>query len=133
MSRSSPELHWPTWMGVVADDLGAQTRFYRDVLGLRQIEAGEGWVEFDLDGHLFEVIQRSELPQYAARRYQVGFTVADLESSREALMAAGVTAISDIEGGDDTLNRWCYFRDPEGNVFELTEWLAERGAASEPG
>jgi catechol 2,3-dioxygenase-like lactoylglutathione lyase family enzyme len=126
MNGSMPALQWPSWMGVVADDLEAQTRFYRDVLGLRQTEAGDGWVQFDLDGHLFEVIQRSELPQYDARRFQVGFTVPDLETAREALVAAGVHAISEIDGGDDTLNRWCYFRDPEGNVFELTEWRVDQ-------
>jgi catechol 2,3-dioxygenase-like lactoylglutathione lyase family enzyme len=129
MSESKATLHWPTWMGVVADDLERQTHFYRDVLGLRQLEAGDGWVEFDLDGHLFEVIQRSELPQYDRRRYQVGFTVSDLERAREALIAMGVTPITDIEGGDDTRNRWCYFRDPEGNVFELTEWQVDPGTA----
>ena len=130
-SSRAAELHWPTWMGVVADDLEAQKRFYRDVLGLREVEAGDGWVEFDLDGHLFEVIQRSELPQYDAHRYQVGFTVSDIERAREALIAAGISAISDIEGGEDTFNRWCYFRDPEGNVFELTQWRGDREAPSD--
>jgi catechol 2,3-dioxygenase-like lactoylglutathione lyase family enzyme len=116
-------------MGVVADDLDAQAAFYRDVLGLHETEAGDGWVEFDLDGHLFEVIQRSELPQYEARRFQVGFTVADIEAARDALVAAGVEPISGIEGGDDTDNLWCYFRDPEGNVFEITEWRGRKTGA----
>jgi catechol 2,3-dioxygenase-like lactoylglutathione lyase family enzyme len=109
-------------MGVVADDLEAQTAFYRDVLGFRQTEAGDGWVQFDVDGRMFEVLERSSLPQYDARRFQVGFTVADIEATRESLIKAGAEPISDIEGGGETENRWCYFRDPEGNVFELTEW-----------
>jgi catechol 2,3-dioxygenase-like lactoylglutathione lyase family enzyme len=125
MSKPSTPFHWPTWMGVVADDLEAQTRFYRDVLGFRQRGAGDSWVEFDLDGRLFEVIGKSALPQYDAPRYQVGFTVSDIEEARAALIEAGVTAISEIEGGDDTDNRWCYFRDPEGNVFEITEWRTD--------
>jgi catechol-2,3-dioxygenase len=124
-------LGWPTWLGVVADDLDAQAAFYRDVVGLRQTEAGDGWVQFDLDGHLFEVIQRSSLPQYQARRFQVGFTVANIEAARDALVTAGVEPISGIEGGDDTDNLWCYFRDPEGNVFEITEWRGRK--AGTPG
>lgn len=116
------ELGWPTWIGVVADDLEAQRRFYRDTLGLAETAAGDGWVEFDLDGRLFEVISRSELPQYEARRFQVGFTVDDIEAARTELIGRGIEPISEIEGGEDTLNRWCYFRDPEGNVFEITEW-----------
>jgi catechol 2,3-dioxygenase-like lactoylglutathione lyase family enzyme len=119
----SVQLGWPTWMGVVVDDLDAQAAFYRTVLGFRQTEAGEGWVQFDIDGRMFEVIERSKLPQYEARRFQVGFTVSNIAATRQALVAAGVEAITAIEGGSDTANRWCYFRDPEGNVFEITEWL----------
>jgi catechol 2,3-dioxygenase-like lactoylglutathione lyase family enzyme len=116
------KLGWPTWVGVVAEDLEAQRRFYRDVLGFRETEAGKDWVQFELDGQLFEVIARRSLPQYAARRFQVGFTVHDIQEAREELIRAGVEPISEIEGGDDTTNDWCYFRDPEGNVFEITEW-----------
>ena len=117
---------WPTWIGVVADDLEGQAAFYRDVLGLPETERGEGWVQFDLDGGLFEVIQRSAEPQYGSRRTQVGFTVDDIEGARAALIAAGVEPLTEIEGDDDTDNRWAYFRDPEGNVFEITQWLRPR-------
>jgi catechol 2,3-dioxygenase-like lactoylglutathione lyase family enzyme len=51
------QLDWPVWIGVVADDLEAQRRFYRDVLGLRELEASEEWVEFDLgSGRKLEVL-----------------------------------------------------------------------------
>jgi catechol 2,3-dioxygenase-like lactoylglutathione lyase family enzyme len=119
-------LGWPTWLGVVADDLQAQAAFYRDTLGLRQGESGDGWVQFDLDGHLFEVIQRSSLPQYDGRRFQVGFTVDDIRQTRSQLIAGGVVPITEIEGDDDTDNLWAYFRDPEGNTFEITEWKRKR-------
>jgi catechol 2,3-dioxygenase-like lactoylglutathione lyase family enzyme len=118
-------LHWPTWMGVVAKDLEAQRRFYRDVLGLREADSGPGWVHFDLGGNMFEVIQREDVPQYDAARYQVGFTVDNIETARTELVRLGVEPLTDIEPTEpgDTANRWCYFRDPEGNVFEITEWL----------
>jgi catechol 2,3-dioxygenase-like lactoylglutathione lyase family enzyme len=117
------KLGWPTWIGVVADDLERQRRFYRDTLRLTETEAGPDWVQFDVDGHLFEVIRRSSLPQYETRRYQVGFTVDDIRATRDELIASGLEALTQIEGGDDTDNLWCYFRDPEGNVFEITEWI----------
>ncbi len=123
-----PRLGWPTWMGVVVDDFERMTAFYRETLGLQQTEAGDGWVQFELEGRMFEMIQRSALPQYDARRYQVGFTVGDIDAAREALVAAGVTPIGEIEGGNGTANRWAYFRDPEGNVFEITEWLDRRAS-----
>jgi catechol 2,3-dioxygenase-like lactoylglutathione lyase family enzyme len=116
------KMGWPTWIGVVADDMEAQRRFYRDTLGLRETEVGPDWVQFEPDPQLFEVIRRSALPQYEARRYQVGFTVDDIQAARDELLRGGPEAISEIEGGPDTENLWCYFRDPEGNVFEITQW-----------
>jgi predicted enzyme related to lactoylglutathione lyase len=117
------KLGWPTWLGVVVDDLEGMATFYRETMGFRQTGQGDDWAQFDVDGRLFEVIARSSnLPQYDERRYQVGYTVDDIEAVRESLVAAGVEMITGIEGDDDTDNVWCYFRDPEGNVFEITQW-----------
>src|SRR5689334_5185056 len=80
-----PKIGWPIWVGVVADDLAAQTAFYREVLGLRQTGSGPDWVHFELDGGILEVLERSSLPQYDARRVQVGFEVDDIAVAREAL------------------------------------------------
>ncbi len=55
----------------MADDLEAQRRFYCDVLGLRETEAGTDWVQGDPDGHPFEVIRRgrcSRPPHRASTR-----------------------------------------------------------------
>lgn len=123
-------LRWPTWLGVVVEDLEAMTRFYRDILGFRQTGGGEDWVHFEIEGKTFEILQRSSMPEYDRPRYQVGYTVDDIERVRERLVASGVEAISGIEDAEGTLNRWCYFRDPEGNVFEITEWKA--GVEPEP-
>ncbi len=115
-------LGWPCWIGVVADDLDRQRRFYRDVLGFTEIDDGPGWVQFDFgDGRLVEVIQRSDEAQYDAVRCQVGYEVADIAGARDALVAKGVEAISDLLGDAAAGGRWCYFRDSEGNVFELKE------------
>jgi catechol 2,3-dioxygenase-like lactoylglutathione lyase family enzyme len=113
-------LRWPSWVGVVAGDLAGQRRFYRDVLGLREVEAGDGWIGFDLDGNWFELLAVSERPQYERPRYQVGFEVEDIETARAELIRRGVKPISEIEGSEAT-SRWAYFRDPEGNVFEITQ------------
>jgi catechol 2,3-dioxygenase-like lactoylglutathione lyase family enzyme len=52
-------------------------------------------------------------------RYQVGFTVEDIQAARPELFGRAFEAISEIEGAPPTPNS-CYFRDPEGNVFEIT-------------
>jgi catechol 2,3-dioxygenase-like lactoylglutathione lyase family enzyme len=124
------ELAWPTWIGVVVDDLEQQRRFYRDRLGFRETGGSEGWVHLEVPGGgLFELIQRDPSPQYDARRYQIGFTVEDIHAAREELVRRGVEAISDIGGEESgSGNMWCYFRDAEGNVFEVTQWLETAGA-----
>ena len=124
MQRTRVE--WPTWIGVVAENLERQRRFYRDTIGFKETGAGDGWVHFDVNGHLFEVIQRTDDPVYDAARYQVGFTVDDIEAARADLIAAGVKPLSEVEGGPESPNRWCYFSDPEGMVFEITQWTHPR-------
>jgi catechol 2,3-dioxygenase-like lactoylglutathione lyase family enzyme len=121
------KLGWPSWIGVVAGDLQAQRRFYRDVLGLREIDAGEDWIQFDMgEGRTFEVLALDPArPQYGERRFQVGFEVDDIRAARERLVAEGLEVVSEIEGGDEAGSYWAYFRDPEGNVFEITERLRD--------
>jgi catechol 2,3-dioxygenase-like lactoylglutathione lyase family enzyme len=118
-------LGWPAWIGVVADDLEVQRRFYRDVLGFPEIEADESYVMFDLgQGRLLELLARdAALPQYDQRRYQVGFVVDDIRVAAGELEARGVTRISEVEGGPESRQYWCYFRDAEGNVFEIVQRL----------
>jgi catechol-2,3-dioxygenase len=123
------KLRWPSWIGIVAEDLGRQASLYESALELRRVAKGDGWVHFELDGHLLELIQRDDSREYDAPRYQVGFTVSSIEEVRSHLMRAGMRSIGTVQGGPDTDNTWCYFEDPEGNVFEITEW--RRGRFSE--
>jgi len=116
-------LKWPVWIGVVCDDLQAQRRFYRDTLGFREIRAEEGFVWFEFEGKLFELIAKSDKPQYDRRRVSVAFEVADIRSARAELLAKGVEALTDVEGGAEVGQYWTYFKDVEGNLFELVQRL----------
>jgi hypothetical protein len=49
----------------------------------------------------------------------VGFAVEDIEIVRDELIRRGVVPITGIVAGSDS--SWAYFRDPEGNVFEVTQ------------
>jgi predicted enzyme related to lactoylglutathione lyase len=115
------DLGFPSWVGVVCEDLDGQRRFYEDVLGMPVVRESVDFVELDLGrGTMFELIRRSPDPEYDDVRYQVGFAVDDIEASRRELIARGVTPISEIQGIKGE-GRWAYFKDPEGNVFELKE------------
>jgi predicted enzyme related to lactoylglutathione lyase len=120
------DLRWPNWIGVVAEDFEVQRRFYRDVLGLPELDAGEDWVQFDMGfPNLFELLRRTDHPQYDRPRFQVGFAVEDIHGARRRLVERGVEAISEVNGGSDSGGYWCYFRDPEGNVFEISQRIGD--------
>ncbi|HXP19398.1 MAG TPA: VOC family protein [Streptosporangiaceae bacterium] len=113
------KLRFPQWIGVVCADFDAQRRFYRDVLALRETGEGDGWVQFDLGtGVTFEVVAQSADPEYDRPRYQVGFVVDDIRATTEELIGRGIEPVTEIKGD---ASYWAYFRDPEGNVFEITE------------
>jgi len=114
-------LGWPTWIGVVVDDLQAQRTFWGEMLGVPEDHAGPGFAHFILPtGEIFEVIERSETPEYNGRRFQVGFEVADVEVARAGLIRRGVAAISEVMEASSP-DPWAYFLDPEGNVFEIKQ------------
>ncbi|HEY7281968.1 MAG TPA: VOC family protein [Actinomycetota bacterium] len=116
---TSNDIGWPAWIGIVCEDLAAQRSFYGGVLRMRESDAGDGWVQFKLGDGLLELVQRDRSPQYDRVRYQVGFSVGDMETARRRMIDAGAQQIGDVEGGGEASGRWCYFRDPEGNVFEI--------------
>jgi predicted enzyme related to lactoylglutathione lyase len=124
-------LAWPNWIGVVVDDLDEQRRFWSDLLGPPVAVADMDYVQFDLgSGRVFELLQRSAVPQYDERRFQVGFAVEDIQAARQQLIQQGAEPISEIVESQGGASAWAYFRDPEGNVFEITQ----RGASpSAPG
>jgi catechol 2,3-dioxygenase-like lactoylglutathione lyase family enzyme len=116
-------LHWPVWLGVVCEDLEAQRKFYRDVLGLSELHSGDNFVWFDFNGRILELLAKSVLPQYDRRRISFGFQVNDIHTAREALISRGVEPVTEIEGGKESLQFWAYFKDSEGNLFELVQKL----------
>ena len=122
MENVAVTLGFPCWIGVVAQDFDVQRRFYRDVLGLTELAGGPGWVQFDLgDAGVLEVLQRTGEPEFEKACYQVGYAVADIESARRQLVARGAQQVTEIRGDPYTEGRWCYFRDAEGNLFEIEE------------
>ena len=61
---------------MVVDDLEAQRTFWGEMLGVPEDHAGPGFAHFIMPtGEIFEVIERSEIPEYNGRRFQVGFEV----------------------------------------------------------
>ena len=118
----TPLLSWPNWIGVVCEDLDRQRAFYADVFGLPELARGGTWAWFDLGWpNLFELLALDPaMPQYERRRFQVGFATDDITAAREELVRRGVEPVTGIES-DTEGDAWCYFRDAEGSLFELSQ------------
>jgi catechol 2,3-dioxygenase-like lactoylglutathione lyase family enzyme len=111
---------WPIWIGVVVDDLETQRRLWTDLLGLPEDHAGEDYVSFRTpDGRWFELVVRSDDPEYDAPRFQVAFEVQDIEAAAAELDGRGLERIS----GPflDHEEPWAYFREPEGKIFAIKQ------------
>jgi catechol 2,3-dioxygenase-like lactoylglutathione lyase family enzyme len=120
-------LRWPTWIGIVVDDLEGQRRFWGRLLGAPEDHSGPDFVDFELgEGRSFELIKRSDVPEYDGLRFQVGFEVDNIEVAYQELLGIGVEPIGGIVE-DDAGAPWAYFRDPEGNVFEIKQRLTVTG------
>jgi predicted enzyme related to lactoylglutathione lyase len=117
---------WPNWLGLVVDDLDLARRFYGEVLDLEAVDAGDHWVQFDMgEQRIFELLRRDvDQVQYEWPRFQPGFAVADIERARERLLVLGAKQLTDVEGGPEHGGYWCYLRDPEGNVFEISQLVS---------
>lgn len=74
---------------------------------------------FVFGDNLLELFAKSARPQYAQRRVAFGFAVADVRAARQALLERGVEPVSEVEGGGG--DYWAYFRDAEGNLFEVVQ------------
>jgi catechol 2,3-dioxygenase-like lactoylglutathione lyase family enzyme len=114
----------PTWVGVVADDLEKERAFYRDVLGLEEVREREGYVWFRVGDATLELARRNADREEVRRAgCAIGYRVEDVEATRAELISRGAEPLTEIQGGPKAGARWCYFRDPEGNTFQITQEL----------
>jgi predicted enzyme related to lactoylglutathione lyase len=128
---------WPNWIGVVAEDLERQRAFYGDVMGFRELDRGEFFVQFDLGWPtMLEVIRLDTTqPQYPNRGFQIGLSTGDIDATYSLLSQRGVEVVTKLLGGTEHGGSWAYFRDVEGNLFEICQtlgppWVRDTGGPS---
>jgi predicted enzyme related to lactoylglutathione lyase len=114
----------PSWVGIVAEDIQRERAFYRDVLGLEEVREREGYVWFRVGDATLEVAQLNDgQPEVRRAGCAIGYRVEDVEATRAELISRGAEPLTEIQGGPKAGACWCYFRDPEGNVFQITQEL----------
>jgi len=113
---------------VITRDRKASEAFYGGTLGLPRLPGDPFAAVFGLAG---EKLRVTEVPDHAASAHPVlGWQVADIEASVDALAAKGV-AFTVYEGmGQDARGIWtspdgaakvAFFPDPDGNFLSLTQ------------
>lgn len=113
---------------IITNDRKVAEPFYRDVLGLPFVRDDGFAAVFDLDGVPLRI---TEVPGHTPSAHPVlGWQVADIVSTVQALVARGV-AFSIYDGmGQDALGIWtapdgiakvAFFNDPDGNALSLTQ------------
>jgi catechol 2,3-dioxygenase-like lactoylglutathione lyase family enzyme len=108
-------------------DLARMTAFYRDVMGLKPVEATrlDDWVEFDtghtrfalhaIPAHIANGIRIPDPPRPREQDpCKLIFSVDDLAAEEARLVARGVTLLHRPWGGWDAV-------DPEGNVLGVRQ------------
>jgi catechol 2,3-dioxygenase-like lactoylglutathione lyase family enzyme len=109
---------------IITRDRKTSEAFYGETLGLRRLPGDAFAAVFDLAGVKLRV---TEVPGHAASPHAVlGWRVADIEATADALAARGV-AFTIYEGmGQDARGIWtapgggarvAFFPDPDGNVL----------------
>lgn len=116
-------------IAIAVTDLSESERFYRDVLGLRQIpepfkEGRHAW--FDLGGAQLHVIKAADQRTSHNRSTHFCFSVKDLDAFIEEISAHGLV-YSDSDGKEGEINirpdgiRQIFFTDPDGYWVEVND------------
>ncbi len=117
---------------LVVDDLPASVAWYRDVLGARLYrEYGGSSAVFDFNGAWLLLVTGGDptpdkpsirfAPTTAADSVSHSFTirVGDCQSAYETLSARGAVFLTPPYDWGAEIR--CFFRDPDGNLFEISE------------
>jgi catechol 2,3-dioxygenase-like lactoylglutathione lyase family enzyme len=110
------------WTGVRVTDQKAAEVFFSDVLGLTlaRKDDDQHFSLFQLpSGQEFEVFGPGSLwSAIHEHPVVVGFEVENVPQARGELESLGVELVTDIQG-DQRTGAWCYFRGPDGILFEI--------------
>ena len=114
------------WISLQVPDVEGSRRFWREIIGLKEISAAPGWVELELRAGLRLALHPVFYAKALDRRgYDrggpvLGIQVMNLEEMGALVERNGAKALGaaqEIPGG-----RSRDFEDPDGYVFELVEF-----------
>ena len=113
------KVHSLAWLGVRTLRYEETVKFFRDVMGMKQIRDEPQIAGFQLtDNTQMEVYHvEEEFHSFFTSGPVVAFLVDDVEEARTNMEAAGIEFIGPIQHAGDT--SWNHFKAPDGTVFEI--------------
>jgi len=112
-----------SWVGLSVVDFGESVEFFERSVGMRMIhhDADTEVAHFRLtNGDLFEIFGPKHPEAVGGSQpITLAFEVEDLVATKAEMESSGVEFVTDIERWQD--HAWCYFRGPQGLVFEIKQ------------
>jgi catechol 2,3-dioxygenase-like lactoylglutathione lyase family enzyme len=107
------------FVGIRTDRLDETVALFRDVLGVSVKRQVDDLVGFELaDGTILELYgPANEFHSFFRTGPVVAFRVDDFAVARQAMLAAGVKFIGDVQHADG--DSWQHFYSPDGTVLEI--------------
>jgi catechol 2,3-dioxygenase-like lactoylglutathione lyase family enzyme len=107
------------FVGIRTDRLDETVALFRDVLGVPVTRRTDDQVGFKLaDGTILELYgPANEFHRFFTTGPVIGFRVDDFDIARQAMVAAGVKFIGNVQHADGV--SWQHFYGPDGTVLEI--------------
>jgi catechol 2,3-dioxygenase-like lactoylglutathione lyase family enzyme len=107
------------FVGIRTDRLDETVALFHDVLGVSVKQQVDDLVGFELaDGTILELYgPANEFHSFFRTGPVVAFRVGDFAVARQAMLAAGVKFIGDVQHADG--DSWQHFYSPDGTVLEI--------------
>ena len=109
-------------VSVLITDVERSRRFYRDVLGMREINRPRTFdfmvIWFEIDGQHVHLLLKDRADTQSPRHFAL--RVSDAAAARRYFQGLGIAAeeTTPIPGADRF-----FIRDPDGNRIEIIQWL----------
>lgn len=117
---------------LLVDDFEKSLKFYKDTLGLKvKSQEGKSFAGFDLQGTEMAIFQKEGATTMFLKEHMgngggviIGFNVDNLNKACDELKIKGVNI---FEGPKTTPwgQKVAYFKDPDGNIWEVSEPFEE--------
>jgi catechol 2,3-dioxygenase-like lactoylglutathione lyase family enzyme len=124
------------FLGTRTENFDATVALFRDVLGLHNVHAEDGWSIFNLPSGRTDFVEvfgpehanASVFPAEVSKGIVVAFAVDDIIGAREELAAAKVELIGGLVWASELFDDpnmegfgWFFFRAPDGNVYVMQQ------------